>query len=141
MTNINNNLKNEMAIVSSLILDEAKNGKKIHLVTVDERKDSSAFTDGSSIIQVPVNFGNVTPQLRSVAYGFLSHEASHCRNTDFTVIRKLVETFCNSLANASTLTQPKSMLLLKDGGLGQTHKGSVGRNVFSHTPYIGATYV
>ena len=92
MTNINNNLKNEMAIVSSLILDEAKNGKKIHLVTVDERKDSSAFTDGSSIIQVPVNFGNVTPQLRSVAYGFLSHEASHCRNTDFTVIRKLVET-------------------------------------------------
>jgi len=93
MTNINNNLKNEMAIVSSLILDEAKNGKKIHLVTVDERKDSSAFTDGSSIIQVPVNFGNVTPQLRSVAYGFLSHEASHCRNTDFTVIRKLVETY------------------------------------------------
>ena len=93
MNNINNTLKNEMSVVSSLILDEAKNGKKIHLVTVDERKDSSAFTDGSSVIQVPVNFGNVTPQLRSVAYGFLSHEASHCRNTDFTVIRKLVETY------------------------------------------------
>ena len=93
MTNINNNLKNEMAIVSSLILDEAKNGKKIHLVTVDERKDSSAFTDGSSIIQVPVNFGNVTKEMRSVAYGFLSHEASHCRNTDFTVIRGLKEKY------------------------------------------------
>ena len=93
MSNVNNVLANEMSVVSSLILDESKNGKKIRLVTVDERKDSSAFTDGSSIIQVPVNFGNVTPQLRSVAYGFLSHEASHCRNTDFTVIRKLVETY------------------------------------------------
>ena len=93
MSNVNNNLKNEMAVVSSLILDEAKNGKKIHLVTVDERNDSSAFTDGSSIIQVPVNFGNVTPELRSVAYGFLSHEASHCRNTDFTVIRGLKEKY------------------------------------------------
>ena len=93
MNNINNTLKNEMSVVSSLILDEAKNGKKIHLVTVDERKDSSAFTDGSSIIQVPVNFGNVTPQLRSVAYGFLSHEASHCRNTDFSVIRGLKEKY------------------------------------------------
>ena len=93
MSNVSLNLKNEMSVVSSLILDEAKNGKKIHLVTVDERKDSSAFTDGSSVIQVPVNFGNVTPELRSVAYGFLSHEASHCRNTDFTVIRKLVETY------------------------------------------------
>lgn len=93
MSNINNNLKNEMAIVSSLILDEAKNGKKIHLVTVDERKDSSAFTDGSSIIQVPVNFGNVTKEMRSVAYGFLSHEASHCRNSNFTIIRELKEKY------------------------------------------------
>ena len=74
MNNINNTLKNEMSVVSSLILDEAKNGKKIHLVTVDERKDSSAFTDGSSVIQVPVNFGNVTPELRSVAYGFQSYQ-------------------------------------------------------------------
>ena len=93
MSNLNSNLKNEMAIVSSLILDEAKNGKKIHLVTVDERRDSSAFTDGSSVIQVPVNFGNVTPQLRSVAYGFLSHEASHCRNSNFTIIRELKEKY------------------------------------------------
>ena len=67
MSNVNNVLANEMSVVSSLILDEAKNGKKIHLVTVDERKDSSAFTDGSSIIQVPVNFGNVTKEMRSVA--------------------------------------------------------------------------
>ena len=87
------NLKTEMAVVTSLILDEAKNGKKIHLVTVDERRDSSAFTDGSSVIQVPVNFGNVTPQLRSVAYGFLSHEASHCRNSNFTIIRELKEKY------------------------------------------------
>ena len=93
LANLKNNLASEMAVVSSLILDESKNGKKIRLVTVDERKDSSAFTDGSEIIQVPVNFGNVTPQLRSVAYGFLSHEASHCRNTDFTVIRELKEKY------------------------------------------------
>jgi len=93
MNNINNTLKNEMAVVASLILDEAKNGKQIRLVTVDERKDSSAFTDGSSIIQVPVNFGNVTKEMRSVAYGFLSHEASHCRNTDFSVIRGLKEKY------------------------------------------------
>lgn len=93
LANLKNNLASEMAVVSSLILDESKNGKKIRLVTVDERKDSSAFTDGSEIIQVPVNFGNVTPELRSVAYGFLSHEASHCRNTDFTVIRGLKEKY------------------------------------------------
>ena len=93
VSNLKSNLASEMAVVSSLILDEAKNGKKIRLVTVDERKDSSAFTDGSEIIQVPVNFGNVTPELRSVAYGFLSHEASHCRNTDFTVIRGLKEKY------------------------------------------------
>ena len=95
MTNVTlkNNLASEMAVVSSLILDESKNGKKIRLVTVDERKDSSAFTDGSEIIQVPVNFGNVTPQLRSVAYGFLSHEASHCRNSKFTIIRELKEKY------------------------------------------------
>lgn len=93
MSNVNSNLKTEMAVVSSLILDESKNGKKIHLVTVDERRDSSAFTDGSSVIQVPVNFGNVTPQLRSVAYGFLSHEASHCRNSNFTIIRELKEKY------------------------------------------------
>ena len=93
MSNVNNVLANEMSVVSSLILDESKNGKKIRLVTVDERKDSSAFTDGSSVIQVPVNFGNVTPELRSVAYGFLSHEASHCRNTNFSVIRELKEKY------------------------------------------------
>lgn len=93
MANLANTLKNEMSVVSSLILDEAKNGKKIHLVTVDERRDSSAFTDGSSVIQVPVNFGNVTPELRSVAYGFLSHEASHCRNSNFTIIRELKEKY------------------------------------------------
>ena len=43
MSNVTSNLKTEMAVVTSLILDEAKNGKKIHLVTVDERRDSSAF--------------------------------------------------------------------------------------------------
>ena len=93
MSNVTSNLKTEMAVVTSLILDEAKNGKKLHLVTVDERRESSAFTDGSSVIQVPVNFGNVTPQLRSVAYGFLSHEASHCRNSNFTIIRELKEKY------------------------------------------------